>query len=78
MNPLDFKTQQITNAIIEVLELAYNQGRTITWRTIFELLQLPDIAWKDQNDLDEKIIIESESDLVIIKAMISSNFATKH
>jgi len=78
MNPLDFKTQQITNAIVEVLELAYNQGRTITWRTIFELLQLPDIAWKDQNDLDEKIIIESESDLVIIKAMISSNFATKH
>ena len=78
MDPLDFKTQQITNAIIEVLELAYSQGRTITWRTIFEFLQLPDIAWKDQNDLDEKIIIESESDLVIIKAMISSNFATKH
>ena len=78
MEPLDFKTQQITNAIVEVLELAYSQGRTITWRTIFEFLQLPDIAWKDQNDLDEKIIIESESDLVIIKAMISSNFATKH
>jgi hypothetical protein len=78
MDPLDFKTQQITNAIVEVLELAYSQGRTITWRTIFEFLQLPDIAWKDQNDLDEKIIIESESDLVIMKAMISSNFATKH
>jgi hypothetical protein len=78
MDPLDFKTQQITNAIIDVIELAYSQGRTITWRTIFEFLQLPDIAWKDQNDLDEKIIIESESDLVIIKAMISSNFATKH
>jgi len=78
MTPLDFKTQQITNAIVEVLELAYNQGQTITWRTIFEFLQLPDIAWKDQNDLDEKIIIESESDLVLIKAMISSNFATKH
>jgi len=78
MNPLDFKTQQITNAIVDVIELAYSQGRTITWRTIFEFLQLPDIAWKEQNDLDEKIIIESESDLVILKAMISSNFATKH
>jgi hypothetical protein len=78
MNPLDFKTQQITNAIVEVIELAYSQGRTITWRTIFEFLQLPDIAWKEQNDLDEQIIIESESDLVILKAMISSNFATKH
>jgi hypothetical protein len=78
MNPLDLKTQQITNAIFEVIELAYSQGRTITWRTIFEFLQLPDIAWKEQNDLDEKIIIESESDLVILKAMLSSNFATKH
>lgn len=78
MEPLDFKTQQITNAIVNVLELAFSQGRTITWRTIFEFLQLPDIAWKDQNDLDEKIIIESESDLVIMKAMISSMFATKH
>ena len=78
MQPLDFKTQQICESIVSVIELAYSQGRTITWRTIFEFLQLPDIAWKEQNDLDEKIIIESESDLVILKAMISSNFATKH
>jgi len=78
MNSLDFKTQQISNAIVSVIELAYSQGRTITWRTVFEFLQLPDIAWKDDNDLDEKIIIESESDLVLIKAMISSMFATKH
>jgi hypothetical protein len=78
MNPLDFKTQQITNAIIDVIELAYSQGRTITWRTIFEFLQIPHIAWQDDHDLDEKIIIESESDLVLMKAMISSMFATKH
>jgi hypothetical protein len=78
MKPLDFKTQQICESIVSVIELAYSQGRTITWRTIFEFLQLPDIPWKDDNDLDEKIIIESESDLVIMKAMISSMFATKH
>jgi hypothetical protein len=78
MKPLDFKTQQICESIVSVIELAYSQGRTITWRTIFEFLQLPEIPWKDDNDLDEEIIIESESDLVIMKAMISSMFATKH
>ena len=78
MTPLDFKTQQICESILSVIELAYSQGRTITWRTIFSFLQLPEIPWKDDNDLDEEIIIESESDLVIMKAMISSMFATKH
>ena len=52
MNPLDFKTQQICESIVSVIELAYSQGRTITWRTIFEFLQLPEIPWKDDNDLD--------------------------
>jgi hypothetical protein len=78
MTPLDFKTQQICESIMSVIELAYSQGRTITWRTIFSFLQLPEIPWQDDNDLDEEIIIESESDLVIMKAMISSMFATKH
>jgi hypothetical protein len=78
MTPLDFKTQQICESIMSVIELAYSQGRTITWRTIFSFLQLPEIPWQDDNDLDEEIIIESESDLVIMKAMISSIFATKH
>jgi tRNA threonylcarbamoyladenosine modification (KEOPS) complex Pcc1 subunit len=78
MTPIDFKTQQVANAIMSVIELAHNQGRTITWRTVFEFLQLPDIAWKDDNDLDEKIIIENEGDLVIMRAMISSMFHTKH
>jgi hypothetical protein len=78
MTPLNFKTQQVANAIMSVIELAYSQGRTITWRTVFEFLQLPDMAWKDDHDLDEKIIIESESDLVIMRAMISSMFHTKH
>jgi len=78
MTPLNFKTQQVANAIMSVIELAYSQGRTITWRTVFEFLQLPDMAWKDDNDLDEKIIIESEGDLVIMRAMISSMFHTKH
>jgi hypothetical protein len=78
MTPLDFKTQQVANAIMSVIELAHSQGRTITWRTVFEFLQIPNIAWQNDHDLDEKIIIESESDLVIMRAMISSMFHTKH
>jgi hypothetical protein len=35
-------------------------------------------AWKDDIDLDEKIIVNSESDLVIMKAMITSRYAVKH
>jgi hypothetical protein len=78
MTPLDFKTQQICESIMAVIEVAYSQGRTITWRTVFEFLQIPNIAWQNDHDLDEKIIIESESDLVIMRAMISSMFHTKH
>jgi hypothetical protein len=78
MEPLDFKTQQVSNAIMSVIELAFAQGRTITWRIIFSFLQIPLEIWKDDSDLDEKIIIESESDLVIMRAMISSMFHTKH
>jgi len=78
MTPLDFKTQQVANAIMSVIELAHSQGRTITWRTVFGFLQIPLDAWKDDSDLDEEIIIESDSDLVIMRAMISSMFHTKH
>jgi len=78
MTPLDFKTQQVADAIMSVIELAYSQRKTITWRTVFGFLQIPLDIWKDDSDLDEEIIIESESDLVIMRAMISSMFHTKH
>ena len=78
MNSLDFKTQQVANSILELLELAHTQGRKITWRTIFTFLQYPPESWEDDEDIDDIIEIKSESDLVLLKAMVSSKFATKH
>jgi len=78
MTPLDFKTQQVVNSIVDVIELAYTQGRTITFRTIFTFLQFPSEAWEDDPDLDEPIEVTCESDLVLVRAMISSMFAVRH
>ena len=78
MTPLDFKTQQVVNSIVDVIELAYTQGRTVTFRTIFDFLQFPKAAWADDPDLDEPIEVTCESDLVLVKAMISSMFAVRH
>jgi hypothetical protein len=78
MTPLDFKTQQVVNSIVDVIELAYTQGRTITFRTIFTFLQFPNEAWEDDPDLDEPIEVTCESDLVLVRAMISSMFAVRH
>jgi len=78
MNKEDQIALQVTEAIMNVLELCYQQGVTTTWRDIFQFLRFPESAWKDDIDLDEKIIIRQDSDLVIMRAMISSKFATKH
>jgi len=78
MTPLDFKTQQIVNSIVDVIEMAYTQGRTVTFRTIFSFLQFPEAAWEHDPDLDEPIVVTCESDLVMVRAMISSMFAVKH
>ena len=78
MTPLDFKTQQVVNSIVDVIELVYTQGRTVTFRTIFSFLQFPSEAWEDDEDLDEPIVVTCESDLVMVRAMISSMFAVKH
>lgn len=78
MDPLELKTEQIATYIIRVLELYYQQGVSTTWRDIFTFLKIPEVVWKDDPDIDDPIIINSESELVIMKAMISSRFATRH
>lgn len=78
MTPLDFKTQQIVNSIVDVIELAYTQGRTVTFRTIFTFLNFPKEAWENDDDIDEPIVVTCESDLVLVRAMISSMFALRH
>jgi hypothetical protein len=78
MNPLDFKTQQITNSIMAVVELAFSQGKQVSWRTVFTFLKYPPESWEDDDDVDDLIEVNSESDLVLLRAMLSSMFAVRH
>jgi len=74
MTQFDILTEKIVNAIMQVIELCYQQGVTTTWRDIFLFLRFPQEAWKDQEDLDERIIIMSEEDLYQMKAMLKTRF----
>jgi hypothetical protein len=75
---LDFKTQQIVNSIMSVLELAYSQGRIVTCRSIFTFFNFPPASWENDDDIDDPIQVNNESDLVIMRASLSSHFAVKH
>ena len=78
MNQLEKKHKEVVDAILKVIELCYQQGVTTTWRDIFLFLRFPETAWQDMPDIDEPIVINQESDLVIMRAMISSWFAVKY
>ena len=78
MDNLREKHKIVVDGIMRVIELCYEQGVTTTWRDIFLFLRFPEAAWDDMPDIDEPIVINQESDLVIMKAMISSWFAVKH
>jgi hypothetical protein len=78
MNEFQEKHKIIVDGIMRVIELCYEQNVTTTWRDIFLFLRFPEESWRDDPDLDERIVINSESDLVIMRAMISSWFAVKH
>ena len=78
MNEFQEKHKIVVEGIMRVIELCYEQNVTTTWRDIFLFLRFPEAAWQDMPDLDESIEIHQESDLVIMRAMISSWFAVKH
>lgn len=78
MNRFEKKHKEVVDGIMRVIELCYQQGVTTTWRDIFLFLRFPETAWQDMPDIDEPIVINQESDLVIMRAMISSWFAVKH
>jgi len=78
MNEFQEKHKIVVDGIMRVIELCYQQGVTTTWRDIFLFLRFPEESWGDDTDLDEPIVINKESDLVIMRAMISSFFAVKH
>ena len=74
MTPLDRMTERVVNAIMQVIELCYQQGVTTTWRDIYLFLRFPPEAWEDEEDLDERIIIMSQDDLDKMKAMLKTKF----
>ena len=78
MNREDQITLMIADSIIRVLELCFQQNVTTTWRDIFLFLRFPPETWKDDMDLDEKIYINTEEDLDLMRTMIMARFSTKH
>ena len=78
MTEFQEKHKIVVEGIMRVIELCYEQNVTTTWRDIFLFLRFTEAAWEDMTDLDESIVINQESDLVIMRAMISSWFAVKH
>lgn len=68
----------VGTSILQVLELCYEQGVTTTWRDIYLFLRFPEETWKDDIDLDEKIIISSREQLDMMKDVFQSKFHTKH
>ncbi len=70
--------KEVCMAIFTVIELCYQQGNTTTWRDIFLFLRLPEYIWRDDSDLDEKIIISSDEELEMVRNLLLSRFNTIH
>lgn len=71
-------SEVVSDAMMQVIELCYQQNVTTTWKDIYLFLRIPEYIWEDEADLDEKIIIRSEEDLKLMRELLSSRFATKH
>lgn len=72
---MDNRRKEIVDAIIRAIELCWEKQLPINYRSIFLLLQLPLDMLEKHFDLDQEIPIRQESDIVIMKAMMSSKFA---
>lgn len=68
----------VSDAMMQVIELCYQQKVTTTWKDIYLFLRIPQYIWEDEEDLDEKIIIQSDEELKLMRELLSSRFATKH
>jgi hypothetical protein len=68
----------VSDAIMQVIELCYQQDVTTTWKDIYLFLRIPQYIWEDEDDLDEKIIIQNDEELKLMRELLSSRFATKH
>lgn len=70
--------KEICLQIFRVIELCYQQGTTTTWHDIYVFLRIPRMIWDDDPDLDEKIIINSDEELEMIRTLLLANFETRH
>lgn len=70
--------QVISYNIFRVIELCYSQGVTTTWKDIYLFLRIPSHIWSMEQDLDEKIIINSEDELEMMRELLISRFSPKH
>ena len=75
---IDELSQQYSWAIFRVIELCYTQNVTTTWRDIFLFLRIPSSIWYNDPDLDEKIIIESDEELEMMRTLLQSKHSTLH
>jgi len=76
----DLKTAEkaISIAMFKVIELYYSQKVAVTWRDIYLFLHIPEHIWIDEDDLDEKIIIENDEALEMMREMLIARFNTLH
>ena len=70
--------QVISYNIFRVIELCYSQGVTTTWKDIYLFLRIPSHIWSMEQDIDEKIIIDSEEELETMRELLISRFSARH
>jgi len=75
---LNGMNHSVSMAIFRVIELSYQQKQTTTWRDIFEFLRIPKAYWEDDTDLDEKIVINSDEELDMMKNLLLAKMFTSH
>ena len=74
---MDTRLQEIVNIIISALTHCHTHNIPTTFRNVFTICNIPLHLVEDVIDLDQEIVIHQESDLVIMKAMLSSKIALK-
>jgi len=72
---MDKRQIEIADLIVMAIEECWGKNIPITLRNIFLLLDIPLEYVEPLFDLEQKIPIHQESDIVIMKAMISSKIA---
>lgn len=72
---MDKRQIEIADLIVMAIEECWEKNIPITFRNIFLLLDIPLEYVEPLFDLEQKIPIHQESDIVIMKAMISSKIA---